>query len=118
VLHPERKAALSGNWNSLPKAVSDIGATPEELFACYFDVQKKIGKSEMKEIPFGAIAFWTLTDKLACGLQQLMAGARKFALNQVSRKDLFSANRETAKETGIAHCADVNDEFAKKILNS
>jgi len=118
VLHPDRKATISGNWNKLPKAVADIGANPEELFACYFDVQKKIGKDEMKSIPFGAIAFWTLTDKLACGLQQLMAGARKFALNQLSRKDLFSANRETARETGIPHCADVNDEFAKKILSS
>ncbi len=118
VLHPDRKAVLSGNWDKLPKAVTDIGTTPEELFACYFDVQKKIGKDEMKHIPLGAIAFWTLADKLACGLQQLMAGARKFALNQISRKDLFSANRETARETRIPHCADVNDEFARKILNS
>ncbi len=116
VLHPERKEALSGNWDKLPKAVSNIGATPEELFASYFDVQKKIGKDEMKNIPYGAIAFWTLADKLGCGLQQLMAGARKFALNQISRNDLFSANRETEAETGITHCADVNDEFAKKIL--
>ena len=118
VLHPDRKTALSGNWDALPKAVSAIGSIPEELFACYFDIEKKIGKDEMKDIPLGAIALWTLTDKLGCGLQQLMAGARKFALSQVSRKDLFSANRETAQETGIPHCADVNDEFARKILNS
>jgi len=116
VLNPERKEALSGNWDNLPKAVAAIGATPEELFACYFDMQKKIGADEMKNIPYGAIAFWTLADKLGCGLQQLMAGARKFNLSQVSRKDLFSANRETERETGIAHCADVNDEFAKEIL--
>jgi hypothetical protein len=117
-LHPERKEDISANWDKLPRSVSSIGATPEELFACYFDVQKKIGKDEMKHIPYGAIAFWTLSDKLGCGLQQLMAGARKFAMNQVSRNDLFSANRETEKETGITHCADVNDEFAKKILDS
>lgn len=118
VLHPDRRPALSGNWDKMPKTVTDIGSAPEELFAGYFDVQKKVGKDEMKNIPLGAVAFWTLTDKLGCGLQQLMAGARKFSLNQVSRKDLFSANRETASETGIPHCADVNDEFAKKILNS
>jgi hypothetical protein len=117
-LHPERKEEISANWDKLPRSVSSIGATPEELFACYFDVQKKIGKDEMKNIPYGAIAFWTLSDKLGCGLQQLMAGARKFAMDQVSRNDLFSANRETEKETGITHCADVNDEFAKKILDS
>jgi glutamate synthase domain-containing protein 2 len=117
-LHPDRKARVNGNWDKLPKTVSDIGTTPEDIFACYFDIQKKIGKDEMKHIPYGAMAFWTLVDKLTCGLQQLMAGARKFSLNQLSRNDLFAANRETARETGIAHCADYNDESAKKILNS
>jgi hypothetical protein len=46
-----------------------------------------------------------------------MAGARKFSLNQISRHDIFSANRETARETGIPHVSDINDESAKKILN-
>jgi hypothetical protein len=117
-LNADRKEKVSGNWDRLPKTVSDIGATPEELFACYFDLQKKIGKDEMKKIPYGAIAFWTLADKLSCGLQQLMAGARKFSVKQITRNDIFAANRETAAETGIAHCADANDAFAKKILNS
>jgi hypothetical protein len=46
-----------------------------------------------------------------------MAGARKFSLSQITRNDIFSGNRETAIETGIPHCTDVNDESAKKILN-
>ncbi len=117
VLNPERKEELCGNWDKLPKSVSAIGSKPEDIFSSYFDIQKKLGKDEMKNIPYGAMAFWTMADKLSCGLQQLMAGARKFALEQISRDDLFSANRETEKETGITHCADVNDEFAKKILN-
>jgi len=118
VLVPDRKEKVHGNWSSLPKTVSSIGSKAEEIFASYFDVQKKVGKKEMKEIPYGAIAFWTLADKLACGLQQLMAGARKFSLGQISRSDIFSANRETALETGIPHICDVNDESAKKILSA
>ena len=118
VLKPDRREAVNGNWDKLPKTVSDIGEHTEEIFSSYFDVQKKVGKKEMKNIPYGAIAFYTLADKLACGLQQLMAGARKFSLDQVSRGDLFSANRETAIETGIPHVSDINDEIAKKILNS
>jgi len=118
VLHPERKEKLSGNWDTLPKTVSSQGNTAEEIFASYFDVEKKVGKKEMKNIPYGAIAFYTLADKLSCGLQQLMAGARKFSLDQIERADLFSGNRETAEETGIPHVSDVNDETAKKILNS
>jgi hypothetical protein len=118
VLNPERKEKLNGNWDSLPKTVSSVGSKAEDIFASYFDVQKKIGRKEMKDIPYGAIAFYTLADKLACGLQQLMAGARKFSLDRISRADLFSGNRETERETGIPHISDVNDETAKKILNS
>lgn len=117
VLKPDRKEKVFGNWDKLPKSVSNLGTKAEEIFASYFDVQKKVGKKEMKNIPYGAIAFWTMADKLACGLQQLMAGARKFSLSQIAREDLFSGNRETAIETGIPHVADVNDESAKKILN-
>lgn len=118
VLKPDRKEKVFGNWDKLPKSVSNLGTKAEEIFASYFDVQKKVGKKEMKNIPYGAIAFWTMADKLACGLQQLMAGARKFSLSQIAREDLFSGNRETTIETGIPHVADVNDESAKKILNS
>jgi len=115
-LNPDKKDTVNGNWDKLPKTVTNIGNKPEEIFASYFDIQKKVGKDEMKHIPYGAIAFLTLADKLSCGLQQLMAGARKFSLNQITRNDIFSANRETEKETGIAHVSDINDESAKKIL--
>jgi hypothetical protein len=117
-LHPERRGKVNGHWAELPKTVKAEGNSAKEIFAGYFDVEKKVGKDEMKQIPYGAIAFWTLADKLACGLQQLMAGARKFALRQITRNDIFAGNRETARETGITHISDANDESAKKILNS
>ncbi|MDY6906464.1 MAG: glutamate synthase-related protein [Thermodesulfobacteriota bacterium] len=117
-LNPDKREALNGNWESLPKTVTGIGNKAEEIFAAYFDVQEKVGKDEMKNIPYGAIALYTLADKLSCGLQQLMAGARKFSLDKINRNDIFSANRETAEEVGIRHVADANDEIAKKILNA
>ncbi|WP_020589817.1 glutamate synthase-related protein [Desulfobacter curvatus] len=117
-IFPERRAEVNGNWNELPKNVREEGKTADEIFASYHDLADKLGKDEMSNIPYGAIAFYTLADKLGCGLQQLMAGARKFSLNKITRHEIFSGNRETAKETGIPHVADVNDESAKKILNS
>lgn len=115
-LHPERRESVNGNWDSLPKSVAGLGDSAEEIFASYHDVQKKVGSSEMANIPYGAIAMWTMADKLACGIQQLLAGARKFKINQISRNDIFAANRETALETNIIHLADANNESAKKIL--
>jgi hypothetical protein len=91
-------------------------ASPEELFAGYFDVEKKLGKDEMKNIPLGAIGVWTLSDKLTAGLQQLMAGARRFKISEIRRSDLFSANRETERETKIPYLTDTGDETAKIIL--
>lgn len=117
-LHPERRERLSGNWSALPKGVSDQGSRAEEIFAGYFDLQKKVGADEMKNIPYGAIAVWTLADKLAAGLQQLLAGARKFSVSELTRDDIFSGNRETERETGIAFMTDAGDEAAKSILKA
>ena len=116
VLRPERREAVNGNWDKLPASVAALGATAEEIFASYFDVEKRVGRDEMKNIPFGAIAMYTMADKLACGLQQLMAGARKFRVDRITRNDIFAGNRETAQETGITHMTDARDESAKKIL--
>ena len=58
-----------------------------------------------------------MNDKLYCGMQQLLAGARKFKVSQITRDDIFSGNRETAEETGIQHMCDANNESARKILN-
>ena len=117
-LNPELRGDLNGHWAELPRTVKAVGNSAKEIFAGYFDVEKKVGKDEMKNIPFGAIAFYTMADKLYCGLQQLLAGARKFSITQITREDIFAGNRETAKETGIMHMCDANDQSARKILNS
>ncbi|MCX5798972.1 MAG: glutamate synthase-related protein, partial [Proteobacteria bacterium] len=64
VLKPERRKQVNGNWDDLAPAVKEVGTTAEEIFAGYYDVQKRVGEEEMKNIPFGAIAMWTLADKL------------------------------------------------------
>ena len=116
VLNPQVKAKVSGSWDKIPASVAEFGSTAEELFAGYYDLQKKVGKDEMKNIPLGAVAFWTLADKLAAGVQQLMAGARRFTLKAISRGDIFSANRDTERETGVPFITDIADDKAKKIM--
>lgn len=116
VLRPERREAVCGNWDKLPRTVSDFGTSPEQIFAGWYEVESKVGKDEMKNVPYGAVAMWTMMDKLGAGLQQLMAGARKFDLSTVSREDIASCNRETEVETKIPFITEVQDEFAKAIL--
>ena len=117
-LHGDRRDKVNGHWDELAPAVAHFGRWPDEIFAGYYDVQHKVGKDEMKNIPYGAIAVWTLADKLAAGLQQLMAGARKFQLSEIAREDLASGNRETEKETGIPFITAIQEGAAKDILTA
>ncbi|MDR1599217.1 MAG: FMN-binding glutamate synthase family protein [Oscillospiraceae bacterium] len=118
-LYPERRAKVSGGWDALPKHVAEaFGGKPEEMFAGYYDAQKKVGAEGMKEIPLGAVAVWTLADKLAAGTQQLMAGARRFSVGAIRREDIFAANRETARETGIDFITEAGDAAVREILGA
>lgn len=116
VFEPENKASLNGHWDELPSTVKDIGTYPEEIFAGWESVKNKVGEDEMKNIPFGAVAMYGYADKLACGLQQFMAGARKFNLTEITRDDLVASNRETAEITGIPYITDAQNEDAIGIL--
>lgn len=118
VFKPEKRAQLNGHWEELPPSVTAYGKYPEEIFTGWEAVKNKVGQDEMKNIPYGAVAMHAYADKLGCGLQQFMAGARKFNLSEISRDDLVSANRETEKETGLPYMTEALDEKAKKILNA
>lgn len=117
VFQPEKRAELNGHWEELPATVKAIGTYPEEIFAGWEDVKNKIGADAMADLPFGAVAMYSYTDKLACGLQQFMAGARKFDLKEISRDDLMSANRETAEISGIPYMTEALNDSALAILN-
>lgn len=69
-------------------------------------------------VVFSTIAMYAFADKLACCLQQFMAGARKCNLSEISRDDLVAANRETEEVTGLEFMTDAGNEEAINILNS
>ena len=99
----------------LPKTVSKFGATPEEIFVCYQEVKSKFN-GRTKDLPLGAIAMYTFTQKVRTGLQQLMAGSRNFSLGSVSRRDLMSLTKECAEVSGIPYVMDAYREEAENIL--
>jgi len=116
VFQEEKREQLHGHWTELPATVKAVGTYPEEIFAGWEAVKAKVGADEMKNIPFGAVAMYGYADKLACGLQQFMAGARKFSLPEITRNELMAANRETAVETGISYMTDALNDKAVEIM--
>jgi hypothetical protein len=117
VFKPEKKSELNGHWESLPPTVTEYGKYPEEIFSAWETVKNKVGADEMQNIPYGAVAMVGYADKLGCGLQQFMAGARKFSLKEITRDDLITTNRETEAITNIPFMTDALDDKAKAIIN-
>ncbi|MFC2066163.1 FMN-binding glutamate synthase family protein [Chloroflexota bacterium] len=101
----------------LPNTVGQFGSTPEEIFVNYEDVKDIVGADEMKNIPLGAIGIYSYAEKLRVGLQQLMAGARRFNVSTITRNELMSLTEECAKITGITYIMDAYREEAMDILN-
>jgi glutamate synthase domain-containing protein 2 len=101
----------------LPKTVSEFGTKKEEIFVCYEKVLEIVGKTEIKNIPLGAIGIYSYSDKLRVGLQQLMAGSRCFSLPSITRRELMSLTEECAKVTGIPYVMDAYREEAMEILD-
>lgn len=99
----------------LPKTVSKYGNSVEEIFVCYEEIKQKYG-NEIKNIPLGAIAMYTFSQKVKVGLQQLMAGSRNFKISTISRNDLMALTEEAAKVSGIPYVMDAYRDEAEKIL--
>ena len=108
---------LRGEDKGLPTSVSRYGSTKEEIFMNYEVLKEKYG-SEVDKMPLGAIGIYSAIDKLKVGLQQLMAGARTWAVNYITRKELMSLTEECAKVTGIPYVMEAYREEALQIIDS
>jgi glutamate synthase domain-containing protein 2 len=108
------KAWIDGH--DLPKTVSKYGDHVESIFVCYEAVKEMVGADEIDNIPLGALGIYSYCDKLKVGLQQLMAGARRFNVPSITRKELMSLTEECAKVTGIPYVMDSYRDEAMAIL--
>jgi glutamate synthase domain-containing protein 2 len=102
--------------DDLPQTVSQFGNSVEEIFVCYEDLKEKYG-SRMEKMPLGAVGFYSFAQKLKVGLQQLMAGARKFKTSTISRSDLMSLTEEATRVSGIPYVMDAYEEEAERLFN-
>jgi glutamate synthase domain-containing protein 2 len=107
---------LAGEDGGLPKTVGKYGTTKEEIFVCYEELKAVYGK-EIEKMPLGAIGIYSATEKIRIGLQQLMAGTRKWAVPYITRRDLASLTQECAQVTGIPYIMDAYRDEALKIID-
>jgi hypothetical protein len=101
--------------SKLEKEGGDLAEGYERLFAVGSQLRERFGKDFVK-LPAGAIGMFSYIDRLKQGLQQLMAGARKFSLGYIERDDLVALTREAAEVSGIPYVMDSDREAVEKIL--
>jgi glutamate synthase domain-containing protein 2 len=103
--------------NDLPKTVSQYGSKVEEIFVNYEAVKSLLGNGSAGKVPLGALGIFSYVDKLKVGLQQIMAGARRFNVGSIARQDLMSLTDECARITRIPYVMDAYRADAEAILN-
>ncbi len=101
--------------SKIEKGGGDLAEGYERLFAVGSQLREQFGK-DFAKLPAGAIGMFSYVDRLKQGLQQLMAGARKFALPYIERDDLVALTREAAEVSGIPYVMDSDREAVEKIL--
>lgn len=99
----------------LPTEIKKFGDVPERIFITHETLKSKYG-NDFEKLPLGAIAMYTFCDRLKLGLQQFMAGARKFAIQYIDRNDLVSLTKEASEVTGIPYVMESDMEEAERIL--
>ncbi len=106
------------NEGQLPVYVERFGSSKDEIFVTASDLRKDLGNDEFEKVPTGALGLYTYYERLAQGLRQLMAGARKFSTELISRDDLAALTHEAADISGITYIMDVDREACAKIMNA
>jgi glutamate synthase domain-containing protein 2 len=103
--------------NQLPVYIERFGNTKDEIFVTAGELRNHLGGEAFEKIPTGALGLYTYYERLAQGLRQIMAGARKFSLRHITRDDIVSLTPEVAKVSGIKYVMDADNEDVEKILN-
>lgn len=101
---------------ALPRQFASIyGEDPEKFYPFIPELREYLG-DEMSRVPWGALGVYGYMERIKIGLQQLLAGMRKFKLNLASREDLFALTERAAKATGIPLPEDSEAEEMENIL--
>ncbi len=101
---------------NLPIYYSRYGNTVEAIFVEAGRLKTKLEK-KFEDLPTGAMGLYTYNQRLTQGLKQLMCGARKFAVQHITREDIVALTRETARVSGINYIMDADKQEVERILS-
>jgi hypothetical protein len=103
--------------NELPMDFVNLyGSDPDKFFVASTDLKQRFGE-DYKKLPPGAIGLYTyFVDRIGVGLQQLMAGTRKWNLGLLDRNDLASLTERAEKVTGIPLIEDIEQDAIERVL--
>jgi glutamate synthase domain-containing protein 2 len=99
----------------LPIYIQRFGMTVDEVFVTAPELRQMLG-DRFSKLPVGAIGYYTYYQRVAQGLRQLMAGARKFAPKFIARDDIAALTPEAARISGIPLVTDVDRDEVADIL--
>jgi len=101
----------------LPKSFAEtFGNTPEKFFVETTELKAKF-KERFEDIPWEAVGLHSyLHGRIAVGLQQLMAGSRKWKLNLINRDDIAALTERGSKVTGISLMEKTDEDAIEGIL--
>ncbi|AGK60604.1 hypothetical protein Asulf_00584 [Archaeoglobus sulfaticallidus PM70-1] len=102
----------------LPKEfVRRFGDKPEKFFILTDELRAEYGDAVGREIPWTAVALYTYLERIKDGLKQLLAGARKFKIDLISRDDLSALTPLASQVTGIPMVHEVDSDIFESILS-
>ncbi len=101
----------------LPVYIARFGKTKEEIFVSATELRNKFSDA-FNFIPAGAIGVYTYMKRLEQGLKQLMCGARKFALDYITRDDIAALTEDAANVSKIKYIMEMDKEEAERLLDS
>jgi len=90
---------------------------PEKFFITTTELKQKYGDVLGKELPWTAVGVYTYFDRIKVGLQQLIAGCKKFKLNLIDRSDLASLTERAEEVTGIPMIHKFDEKRFENILD-
>jgi len=115
-------AAMVGNYEGkklrekCEREERDLKEAYLEHFAEAAALRRRYPLGKYGRIPAGAIGMYSYISRMTQGLQQFMAGARKFGLEHITRDDLVALTEDAAKISGIPYVMDSDAREVEKIL--